>query len=628
MYRSEITKTTHEKNSPEHTEGSLTVIIGHIKSQKTLSATNRSTDIAVSYHKKKGVSRMNRIRNALVWLALAVMVMVSSACEGIESVIDPSTETPTAIERQEPTATPRRELTAAEIVELMKPSIVRVRVDFPATATEDAERGGGTGVVVELDGKIYILTNSHVVEGASTIRVALSQSQNSRPAWIVATSMCDDLALLEVRDTSGLVPAALGQSSALQPGTEVVALGFPLGDDTLSITGGHISRVAMSLGRFDDLLRTDAPINPGNSGGALVTMYGEVIGINTFKISHEGIEGMGFAIAIDHTRSIVDTLKEGEHRLWHGMNLSEEVVAERAALIVDAVQSGSPADVTGVQPGDWLVQLEGVDVQTTDHVCGILRSRSDGDKLHLRIRRATGNQQVQELRGPMTLGEPDPADELVLHNPVPTPTPEPTATTAPETSFQAIRLEGADLEQAREAYNARLAQSQWILEEVFSSEASKRRWLRARLLHSTYQFAAPREGFGDPWMEQRLGGAYTVQLDVAPQSPGSMVGILYNWQDNHNWSAFMMAGEGVWIAVTMYQGEIIDLQEFDARHAIIGGGNVNQIRVEHFADGSALFWINHEPVGIAASGTLSGGHVGIAGANGTIIVDNLYVWTR
>jgi S1-C subfamily serine protease len=548
-----------------------------------------------------------------------------------------SAATATPLPTAAATATPRPTLAAEEIADRLGSSTVLIRSEFPERVFSHAGSGSGTGIVLEVHNDIYILTNSHVVQGAAVITIALANDERERSARIVATSSCDDLALLEVEDTSGLVPAPFGQSANLKIGEHVVALGFPLIDE-LSIASGVISRTGVSSGEFDDLIQTDTPINPGNSGGPLVNRYGEVIGINTFKLYGESIEGMNFAIAIDHALSIVDTLQEGTNRHWHGMNLSRyEFDNGNVGLIVDAVQSGSPADQVGVHPGDWLYQLEGIEVATSAEVCSVLRSRNDGDKLRLHLLRATETE-LLDLRATITLGTPDPDDSIKIWDryglndtdggnttrATPTAAPQPTA--AP-TTFQAIHLDEAELQQARDDYQTRLARSQWILEETFDNEASKTRWRRARLQNLTYRFNAPAGGFVDPWIDRQLGSEYTVQIDVAPQTPGSMVGILYNWQDDNNWSAFMMAGEGVWVAMTMYQGEIIDLQEFDARDVILGGGNTNQIRVEHFSD-RAVFWIRDAPVGVAAPGPFSGGYVGIAGRSGTIIADNMYVWTR
>jgi serine protease Do len=195
----------------------------------------------------------------------------------------------------------------------------------------------------------------------------------------------------------------------------VVTLGFPLsfnlGDD-LTITSGIISRKHISRGAFDDLIQTDATINPGNSGGPLVNMYGEVIGINTFKIS--GVDDANFAISIDHAMPIVDTLQQGEHRLWHGMNLrSVRLENDTIVLVVDAVQSGSPADQAGVWPSDLLYQFEGLDVTTQADVCSVLRSRTEGDTLRLNLLRFTETE-IQDLRGTITLGDPDPSDSLEI----------------------------------------------------------------------------------------------------------------------------------------------------------------------------------------------------------------------
>lgn len=174
--------------------------------------------------------------------------------------------------------------------------------------------GAGTGVVMDDDGSI--LTNAHVVEGASSIWVAITGDDEPREARLVASDPSTDIALLQVEDTSGLEPAEAADASSIQVGQEVVAIGNALAlEGGMTVTQGIISQLDRSLetgnGTLEDLIQTDAAISSGNSGGPLVNADGEVVGINTAVASSSGsvqASNIGFAISIDRALEIADGL--------------------------------------------------------------------------------------------------------------------------------------------------------------------------------------------------------------------------------------------------------------------------------------------------------------------------------
>ncbi len=232
----------------------------------------------------------------------------------------------------------------------------------------------GSGVIIDPGGTI--VTNDHVIRGASAVHVVLADGRQL-DAEVVGADAQNDLAVLRVASKSPLPAARLGTSSDLMIGETVVAIGSPFGL-TKTVTSGVLSAVGRSFKANDqlyiDFLQTDAAINPGNSGGPLMNLDGEVIGINTAIFS--GAQGIGFAIPVDKVRRIVQELKSfGKVRpAWVGINAVDLTapVARRLGwersdgVVVESVDAGSPAAAAGVQPGDVVAELGGSPVQDTD----------------------------------------------------------------------------------------------------------------------------------------------------------------------------------------------------------------------------------------------------------------------
>jgi serine protease Do len=226
----------------------------------------------------------------------------------------------------------------------------------------------GSGFVINEGG--FVLTNAHVVQNATDIRVVLSGSRREYPARIIGRDHLTDTALLHVEGAPPLKPLALGRSSELAVGEMVMALGNPLGLSH-TVTQGLVSAIERVVpgenAPLVDFIQTDSAINPGSSGGPLINLYGEVVGINTAIVSSAQL--IGFAVPIDTVKSVVPLLIVGEeHRGWLGVSIAREDGEARTRLIeeslvpgvvVETVESGSPAAAAGLLPGDRIVGLNG-----------------------------------------------------------------------------------------------------------------------------------------------------------------------------------------------------------------------------------------------------------------------------
>lgn len=229
------------------------------------------------------------------------------------------------------------------------------------------DRGTGSGVIFDANG--YIVTNNHVIEGAKEIIVSLADGRTLN-GKLVGTDPVTDLAVVKV-DETGLPTAQFGNSDEILVGEPAIAIGNPLGLEFQgSVTSGVISALNRSLEigeRRFRLLQTDAAINPGNSGGALVNADGLVIGINSAKISVEGVEGIGFAIPINSVRPIIQEIIDRGHvaRPYLGVGAFDKASAARrgyqlnidAGVYVAAVNPGGPAAKAGIREGDVILSV-------------------------------------------------------------------------------------------------------------------------------------------------------------------------------------------------------------------------------------------------------------------------------
>jgi S1-C subfamily serine protease len=271
-----------------------------------------------------------------------------------------------------------------DVVDRVGPAVVRLDV-----TTASQRRGGtGSGVIVAPDG--LVLTNSHVVDGASRVNVATVDGR-SLSAQVVGNDPDTDLALARIDAPVTLPAAALGNSKLLKRGQLVIAIGNPLGFES-TVTTGVVSALGRSLrarsGRLiDDVIQTDAALNPGNSGGPLVSSHGDVIGINTAVIM--GAQGICFAVAANTASFVLGELvRHGRVRrayigiaaqqftLSRRRQLAAELTQENAVMVA-TVEPGSPADRAGIVSGDIILGLDGTTVTGADDLIRILA----GDKI-------------------------------------------------------------------------------------------------------------------------------------------------------------------------------------------------------------------------------------------------------
>jgi len=278
---------------------------------------------------------------------------------------------------------------------------------FGGFSEREYERKGlGSGVIVDKEG--YILTNEHVVSGATEVKVKLSDGREF-DAEIKGTDKRSDLAVIKI-DSKGLPAAKLGNSDDLQIGRWVLAIGNPFGfaidNPEPTVTVGVISalnRYLPALGRrdrgYDDLIQTDAAINPGNSGGPLVNLKGEVIGINTAIITTSGgYQGLGFAIPVNKAKKILDKLSTGEKILygWLGVvidNLNDDLrnyfgIKERVGVIILKVYKDSPAEESGLKEGDLILNFNKEPVKTTRDLVRMVSVSDVGKRIPLKVLRS------------------------------------------------------------------------------------------------------------------------------------------------------------------------------------------------------------------------------------------------
>jgi len=280
------------------------------------------------------------------------------------------------------------------VVDRVGPAVVRVE---RLADGRNSPLGVGSGVVIAGDG--LVLTNSHVVGGASRARLSFADG-NVREARVLGDDPDTDLALLRTELPAGTPSARLGDSQALRRGQLVVAIGNPLGFES-TVTAGVVSALGRSLraqsGRLiDDVIQTDAALNPGNSGGPLVSNLGEVVGINTAMIQRA--QGICFAVASNTAVFVVsEFIAHGRVRRAH-IGIAAETVplprriglatgAGARAIRVSEVEKGGPAAAAGVQPGDLLLSVDGTPIEGADALIRLLNAERIGKATTLAVLR-------------------------------------------------------------------------------------------------------------------------------------------------------------------------------------------------------------------------------------------------
>jgi len=256
----------------------------------------------------------------------------------------------------------------------------------PSAIDSVIEQGSGSGIIISSDG--YIVTNNHVVEGATELTVILNDT-TEYTAELIGRDEKTDLAVIKINKTE-LPAATLGDSTTAVAGELAVAIGNPLGQELAgSVTSGVVSAVNRKL-KIDNkaltLIQTDAAINPGNSGGALVNQYGEVIGINTVKLSSSSVEGIGFAIAISEAKPIIDNLMKNGYvagRPLVGISVSNT----NYGLSIADVAAGGAAEKAGLKKGDLIIKVDGTAIKNKDTLNEMRDKKNPGDTMVFTVMR-------------------------------------------------------------------------------------------------------------------------------------------------------------------------------------------------------------------------------------------------
>lgn len=284
-------------------------------------------------------------------------------------------------------------LSIQEIVAKNENSVVAIVTESVSTDSwlgQYVTKGAGSGVIISEDG--YIVTNNHVIDGASTITVTLHDGTEAE-ASLVATDEQTDVAVIKI-DKSGLTPVEFGDSSKLNVGDLTVAIGNPLGTLAGSATEGIVSGLEREItldGKTMTLIQTSASISPGNSGGGLFDQYGNLIGIVVAKSASSEAEGLGFAIPSDLVKSVSDSLiKNGyvEGRPAAGITITDLTNASDAmkygvqitgVYIVDV--TGKNAQKAGLQKGDMIYYLDDTKITSGSQLINLIQKHQIGDKV-------------------------------------------------------------------------------------------------------------------------------------------------------------------------------------------------------------------------------------------------------
>lgn len=344
------------------------------------------------------------------WLAVVVVSALTGATIGaavVASDDDGSTETSTpstiGTVTQQQISAPATPSTIRSVLERVQPAVVSVQASGSGTS------GSGTGMIVSTDG--YILTNAHVVNGASSIRVTLDDRKESIAARLLGMDPSIDSAIIKIEPPSNLVAVELGDSGQLLVGDQVVAIGNALAlAGGPSVTTGIVSakdrEISDGTQTLTNLVQTDAAINPGNSGGPLVNMAGQVIGMNTAVIRGQGgeFQNIGFAMAVNAIKPAIEDLKAGKVHQQALLGVSavtlDDDIRDRYGLtptsgaVIDSVTPNGPADAAGLRRFDVVVQVDGDAIETSEDLTSRVRAHRPDDRVKIVFFRGDDRREV------------------------------------------------------------------------------------------------------------------------------------------------------------------------------------------------------------------------------------------
>lgn len=360
---------------------------------------------------------MSTLKNKIITVVVVVVVALAAYTIGAGKLFVPTTASAALALYDQSTVT--------TVYNAVSPAVVEVDMTEGGSFFFNQTSGLGSGILVDSEG--YILTNNHVVDGATSVSVKLDNG-NTVAATVVGKDAIDDLAVIKVDASavSSITPLTLGDSSQIQPGQMAIAIGNPFGlDDTVTV--GVISGLDRSLGNLTGLIQTDASINPGNSGGPLLvvdsTGTGVVIGINTaIETSPTGVTGIGFAVPSNVAARVLPSLKAGTTltRPWIGISgttvtatLAEQLsLPVTSGVYVISVTADSPAQAAGLiggnldtngspaSGGDIITAIDGQSVAAVPDISNYINTNKKvGDTITLSVLRNGSRQQVQVTLG-------------------------------------------------------------------------------------------------------------------------------------------------------------------------------------------------------------------------------------
>lgn len=291
-------------------------------------------------------------------------------------------------------------LSVAEVASVAADSVVEITTEIMTTGIRMQQyiaEGAGSGVAISKDG--YIVTNNHVIDGASKITVRLRNGE-SYDATLVGTDSKTDIALLKVEGVT-LTPASLGDSDSLQVGELAVAIGNPLGQLGGTVTNGIISALDREItldGQTMNLLQTNAAINPGNSGGGLFNDKGQLVGLVVAKSAGSDVEGLGFAIPVNEVKTIVDELMNNGYVTGRpvlgvavlsvdSLQTAMQYRLNRMGVYIQELTPGTNSEKSGLQVGDCIVAIDDQEVASTSDISKILQDKKVGDTVKVTVSR-------------------------------------------------------------------------------------------------------------------------------------------------------------------------------------------------------------------------------------------------
>ncbi|MYL20963.1 PDZ domain-containing protein [Halobacillus litoralis] len=372
--------------------------------------------------KKTSLLKISGIALSSGILGAALTLGAASQMEELPNASDTVSASQNTVEAETEPLSSTSALSTADIAEQASEAIVGVvnltNQQSPFTSAEEmTEAGTGSGVIYKVEeNAAYIVTNNHVIEGASEVDISLFDGETAS-AEVIGADALTDIAVLKIEGSYDVEPLAFGDSDSIRAGEEVLAIGNPLGLDlSRTVTQGIVSAVdrtisvTTSAGEWDlDVIQTDAAISPGNSGGALINGAGELIGINSLKMADEDAEGLGFAIPSNDVETLIADMSDdgqvdrsylgvgvvgvNEAPAQYRMSLPEET---EEGVIVASVDETSAAAGAGLQVEDVITSIDGVTISDSTDLRKYLYTETNaGDTVTVEFYRSGNAQTVK-----------------------------------------------------------------------------------------------------------------------------------------------------------------------------------------------------------------------------------------